>query len=104
MKAWIATALLLPPCFLGPSEAQEPAVPEELQSPNTGSGDLEGFLETVASRAGREPRAVRAAVVILATLPETRSYLGTPLAEAVRGEMRRLLLDDLDLATWADLA
>lgn len=68
----------------------------------TQTGDASAFLEIVPARV-KEGRVAQAALLVLAGLPDTRSYLGTEVEGALRETIRRAALDDLQTATWADL-
>jgi hypothetical protein len=43
-----------------------------------------------------------AGLILLETLPDTRAYLGSPLAKLLRDDMKRAILEDLKATAWAD--
>ncbi len=92
--------------FLGASARlqDDPPVPKELESPRVAKGSAADFLKTFTQSkhlSGR-PEGRHAALYLLESLPDTRSYLGSPLAGLLRDDIKRALLADVEAMAWAD--
>lgn len=74
------------------------------QDPPVAPGDAADFLRAVEGGFLDKPEARHAALTLLEQLPNTREWLGKPVARALSDDLERLLLEDLRAAAWADLA
>jgi hypothetical protein len=86
------------------NSGQDSKAPQELESPFTGSGSDADYLKMASEELLAQKEARHAAILLLQELPDTREYLGQPVAKAVRADLVEMLTEDLKTATWADLA
>jgi hypothetical protein len=80
-------------------------VPEEILSPNLGSGAAADFLKAFAEskRLQDQGEAQHTALLLLTDLPDTREYLGHPLAAALQENIHQSIFQDVKAAAWADV-
>lgn len=83
---------------------EEQPIPKELQSPTVAPGAAADFLKTLAKSKDLSGRAEgrHAALILLEAMPDTRAYLGLPLAKLLRDDMKRAILEDVKATAWAD--
>ena len=86
-----------------PDLRQDPQPPRELTSPNAGKGTATDYLNGATEAWLKLPEGRHAALLMLQELPDTREYLGKPLAAALRPEIQQLLAQDLKSVAWADI-
>lgn len=77
---------------------------QDLESPNTGSGDIAGFFAGLTEESLQKEESRHAALLLLQGQKDTRAHLGTAVARGLRAELKRLLSADLRTAAWADIA
>ncbi len=75
-----------------------------MQEPPVAPGGAAEFLREVEGGVLDKPEARHAALTLLEQHPDTREWLGKPMAIALQADFKRLLLEDLRAAAWADLA
>jgi hypothetical protein len=82
----------------------EPPVPKELESPRVAPGAAADFLKTFAKsdELSRRLEGRHAALILLETMPDTRAYLGTPIAKLLRDSLKQALLEDVRASAWVD--